>query len=121
MTDIDDKTAHQRGVESENIVRLALQYLCERGFIRAFRQTKRYSKADRRGVDFFIFFDEKPRMPLQVKSSMKAREIHYHYSHGNERRVPCVVGRGCFMKLAGIIRREIHDYFRGGDYGNATR
>lgn len=61
-------TAVAKGIEAENNVAEILKILKMEGLIKGYRQTKNYSKADRKGVDFWLFFDW-GRRPLQVKSS----------------------------------------------------
>lgn len=79
----------QIGRLSEQRVGEILQYLVEQEVLRGYRKTRHNSKADRHGVDFYLFTQGK-RIPLQVKSSFSGMVLHNHYSH--EKKVPCVVG-----------------------------
>lgn len=84
-------TPHQKGRNAESLIRQILEDLKTEGLILGFRQTRRHSKDDRNGIDFFIF-TEPGRIPLQVKSSFCGYRMHTHYTHKNW--VPCVVAKG---------------------------
>lgn len=67
----DGETAEQRGKQAESHVAELLEQFVTEGLIESYRHTKKFSADDRDGIDFWVFFDGY-RMPLQVKSSIKA-------------------------------------------------
>jgi hypothetical protein len=93
-----EQTSGQKGRESELNVASVLEELKTQGLIKGYRRTKHCSADDMRGIDYWIFFEEAPRMPLQVKSSRMGLKFHYESSN-----VPCVIGRGRGLKVA-VIR-----------------
>ena len=110
-----EMTPVQRGRQSEANVKACLAELRDTGKILGFRQTRRFSKADRRGIDFFIF-TESGRIPLQVKSSFRGMDNHNHYDWTC--RVPCVVGQGggLMHRIYEIIRKHM----KASHYGHPT-
>ena len=110
-----DLSPVQRGRQSEANVKACLAELRDNGQILGFRQTRRFSKADRRGIDFFIFTED-GRIPLQVKSSFTGMENHNHYDW--TRRVPCVVGQG--NGLMHRLREIIRKHLKARHYGHTT-
>lgn len=116
MDELNGLTPHQVGRWSENRVKSVLEYLTDEGYLRGFRKTRPLSKADRRGVDFYLFTGGK-RIPLQVKSSNMARETHLHYEFTTF--VPCVVGRWHWKKIVDHLKNIIYRY-GGPPYGDTT-
>lgn len=116
MDDLDGLTPHQVGRWSENRVASVLEYLTEEGYLRGYRKTRPSSKADKRGVDFYLFTDGS-RIPLQVKSSNMGRVKHLHYEFPTF--VPCVVGRWQWGKIVHHLKAIIYRY-GGQPYGDTT-
>lgn len=116
LFDFSGMTPHQVGRWSENRVRSVLEYLTDEGYLRGYRKTRPMSKADKRGVDFYLFTDGR-RIPLQVKSSNFAREHHLHYEFPTF--VPCVVGRWKWAKLVDQVLQIVYRY-GGQAHGDTT-
>lgn len=58
----------ERGLESERMVKEMLQHFKEQSIIKDYRKTKKQSRLDNEGIDFFVFYRGN-RIRLQVKSS----------------------------------------------------
>lgn len=69
----------KKGYESENTVRELLYILRREGLIDRFKQTAEWSKEDKEGVDFIIWYRGYP-VPLQVKSSHRKMLDHYQFT-----------------------------------------
>lgn len=100
------------GRTSEARVRMALNFLTEKGYIRGSRQTKRFSEEDKQGIDFWIFTNDFGRIPLQVKSSPIGKII---YDKNNSAH-PCIVGTWSFEKLT----MELISILEGVGHGRAN-
>lgn len=100
-----EQTPQKRGIESELNVKRALETMRDEGLILGFRRTRHYSRADRRGIDFFIF-TEVGRIPLQVKSSFAGMRVHNSYTY--RMKIACVVGQG--PGLLACLKRLVQNH-----------
>ena len=66
----------KRGETAENNIEEALKVLKEMGVIENYRRTVKLSKDDSKGIDFYVFTEDK-RLTMQVKSSDKAASKAY--------------------------------------------
>lgn len=100
---MDDKK-RIRGLKAEENVALALLEMQNRRDISTFRRTKRFSRDDLQGIDFWIRY-KCMWIPLQVKSSEYGVQEHI-YRYGES--VNAIVGYG--DNLIPRIKRAIREY-----------